>query len=80
MSGAGMIRAEIEEKIQLAHDAGIDITAAINALDALDDDADFEPEEDGESISESVQMICTCTCGDRHNIGTWPDIERMEIF
>jgi hypothetical protein len=39
-------RQAIEAKISAAHDAGIDITAAIDALDALDGECDLEAEED----------------------------------
>lgn len=51
----------IHEKIQAAHDAGIDITAAIAAMDALAGDADLEDDElDGEGISQAVRVRCRC--------------------
>lgn len=50
-----------DDQIQSALDAGVDVTAAIDALDALEP-YDCEPDEDGEGVSERVYLHCTCPC------------------
>lgn len=52
---------DVRDKIEAAQDAGIDITDAIAALDAIDGDADLEDDElDGEGVSQEVHIRCRC--------------------
>lgn len=57
--------------IESALDAGFDITDAINAMDALEGDNDFEPEElDGDPPHGDVLVYETCNLGREHHVDT----------
>lgn len=66
----------IAEKIEAALDAGIDVTAAIEALDALSDDPDREPDELEDTVGEVIFLTCECpTCNHRHTLHRGGDPE-----
>lgn len=56
----------VEEIIELALDHGIDPTAAIDALDALEGDENLEDEPFDEGHSDNVWVTETCSLGHEH--------------
>lgn len=57
--------------IDRALDNGVDVTKAIEALDAMELDSDFEPEElDGDPPHGDVLVYETCNLGHEHHVAT----------
>jgi len=67
-------RQKIEAIIQLGLDEGVDVTEAIDLLDAIDGDFDLEESDDdgGETPwTDQVQIISHCPCCYRQNPVEW---------
>jgi len=77
------LEAAIERNIA-AGVLGPELDVALAVLDEMDGDSDFEspddePDDLEDGCPDNIPLLCVCTCGHRHSLGTWPDIERIDV-